>query len=147
MLGLFHLDLMCKIGIQEIWKSAPPGLVTSAQLGFSCSPGVLGRVRIPSSVNTMGHCGETALWDKFPTVSLIPSPSPAFTIQHITSQHQIFMKPPTRDWLLQVAVTSVIAGDFPLQRKIVFIMCHAHTVKQVFGLSGFPRARGRWDFT
>lgn len=31
---------------------------------------------------------------------------------------------------LQVAVTSVIASYFPLQRKIVFIMCHAHSARQ-----------------
>lgn len=31
---------------------------------------------------------------------------------------------------LQVAVTFVIASYFPLQRKIVFIMCHAHSARQ-----------------
>lgn len=35
------------------------------------------------------------------------------------------------EWVsLQVAVTSVIASYFPLQRKIVFIMCHAHSARQ-----------------
>lgn len=29
-----------------------------------------------------------------------------------------------------MAVTSVIASYFPLQRKIVFIMCHAHSARQ-----------------
>lgn len=32
--------------------------------------------------------------------------------------------------ILQVAVTSVIASYFPLQHKIVFIMCHAHSARQ-----------------
>lgn len=144
--GFFQLDLMCKIGIQGIWKSAPQDLshqLSSASAApleswaGSESPVVL----TPWATVEKQPC-ETSLQQ---CPSFHPPHLPS--IQHITSQHQIFMNPPTRSWLLQVAVTSVIAGDFPLQRKIVFIMCHAHTVKQVFGLSGFPRAGGKWDFT